>query len=187
MEGVYEGKVTPLTPQQSKLARNMREIWATFARRGQLPISRIVNNNYSLISRVQLKGPLEVSRSESEIANSQSECFYASYVLSGALTVAQAGQTNTARPGDLALFTSSEPVRLQSYGGFTDLTLRLPKNRLPELTNRGAHSHNLLFTAKRMSQPLSSCLNTMAEGMSCSSAGALKSLFDTEVCRPKSG
>jgi para-nitrobenzyl esterase len=49
-KGVYEGKVTPFTPQQSKLARNMRAIWATFARSGQLPIPRIVNNNYSIFS-----------------------------------------------------------------------------------------------------------------------------------------
>lgn len=49
-KGVYQGKVTPFTRQQSKLAKDMRAIWATFARSGRLPIPRIVNNNYLILS-----------------------------------------------------------------------------------------------------------------------------------------
>lgn len=135
----------------------------------------------SLISRVQLKGPLEVSRSKTEIDNSQSECFFVCYVLSGALTIAQAEQTNTARPGDLAVFTSSEPVRLQSYGGYNDLTFRIARESLSDIRDRDTKFQNLVVAAKQMSPPLLACLSAMAERSSWSSEGALKSLFDASV------
>lgn len=49
--GVYQGVVPPFTPKQERLAKDMRAIWATFARRGQLPgFPRIYDNRYSIVS-----------------------------------------------------------------------------------------------------------------------------------------
>jgi para-nitrobenzyl esterase len=51
-KGAFEGEVTPLTPQQEQLAKEMRRIWANFAEQGVLspPKPAITKDNQLVIS-----------------------------------------------------------------------------------------------------------------------------------------
>jgi AraC-like DNA-binding protein len=135
----------------------------------------------SLVSKVRLKAPLEVSRSKREIADSQLDCFYACFVLSGALQVEQSGRSNIANPGDLAIFDSAVPVELTSYGGYTDLTLMIPKCKMFAIKNVEDYFNNRVFSSGQLISPLSSCLNVLAGSMPSSSTTVLASLFNASI------
>jgi AraC family transcriptional regulator, positive regulator of tynA and feaB len=90
---------------------------------GYLDIEQMPLLSVSLIGGAAGK----VIRRKRDISRSTEECFLLSLALEQTTIVHQRGQIATLRPGDMALYSSTEPYQLSMNKDFRQLVLQMPK------------------------------------------------------------
>ena len=131
------------------------------------------------VARVAMT-PLIATRTKSDVAESSLDGFYANFILSGELDVAQAGRSNVAKRGDVVVYDTALPVTLTERGWpfYEDLAFLIPKSRYSAIDDVEDHFRNILLTQNRLISPLSSCLTFLAANIATASGDELAALFD---------
>ncbi len=95
---------------------------------GSIEISR-----HSALSVSRVSGSVHtVSRRKRDIGSAVDEYFLLSLQMSATSRISQFGSTAHLKPGDMALYVTSEPYRLDLVDGFSHLVVQVPKQRLLE-------------------------------------------------------
>jgi AraC-like DNA-binding protein len=107
------------------------------------------------------------------------ECFYIVRVLSGQLSVEQAGRTSFAKAGDLVVYDSERPtvVTHEQSGRVGFLILVAPKSSFRATKSPHDHFSNVAVPQKRLLQPMLACLDQLATGMRDHSTDEMAALF----------
>lgn len=134
------------------------------------------------VGRLQLS-PLVATRTKQDIANSQQDCFYANFLLSGEVKVEQSGLTNFLKAGDLVVHDGNRPVTLTNWDGpnYEILTFRVPKDRFSPIRNVEDRFNNVRVTRAQLLKPLSQCLELLSRDLRKCTADEVTSIFDACV------
>ncbi len=138
-----------------------------------------VNLQKGSLGRVSMT-PIVASRNKLNIAQSGSDCVCGNFILSGKLKIEQAGRTNIAAPGDLALYDSSSPVVLTEASDtmYEDLAFLIPKKHFAEIPGFEERIRNGVLSRDALRGPLSSCLSFLAESLHSSPASEISAVYD---------
>jgi AraC-like DNA-binding protein len=130
------------------------------------------------VGRVRMS-PIVAVKTKQDIANSPIECVHGNLILGGELKVEQGGHTNIAKPGDLVLYQSYEPVVLTEDPDCPcdNLAFIIPKSQFSGMPNVDDFFRNTILSAERLIGPLSSCLSMIAQNLCSASSDELHSLF----------
>jgi AraC-like DNA-binding protein len=131
------------------------------------------------VGRVRMS-PLVTVRTRENIAASRVDGFYANYVMAGELRVEQADRVSSARPGDLVVYDTAEPVRSTGRPGTTyeDLSFLIAKDSLAAIKEPGPAFRNVVLPRRALMGPLAGVLGLLSENLLSASADELTSLFD---------
>lgn len=126
---------------------------------------------------------ITAAKTKSNIASSVMECVHGNFIIGGELKVEQGGRTTIARPGELALYQSYDPVVLTERPDTPcdNLAFIIPRSELSDETNVDNLFRNVVVNADRLAGPLGSCLNLIAAGLTTFTESQLSSLFDACV------
>lgn len=141
-----------------------------------------VNFDNGTVGRVRMSA-ITATKTKSNIANSVIECVHGNLIVGGELKVEQGGRTNIAKPGELVLYQSYEPVVLTERPDVPcdNLAFIIPRSVFLDDSNVDDLFRNVVVSADRLAGPLGSCLNLMAKGLTTSSEAELSGLFDACV------
>jgi AraC-like DNA-binding protein len=121
--------------------------------------------------------PHTTLRTALDVANSANECFFIAYFLSGEHELEKGGRTNLAKPGDILVYDSIEPLRVTMNAVPQDLVvLTVPKASLDIARDPSAHLRNSLLNQNRT--PLASCLSLIGQRLASASTTELVSLYE---------
>jgi AraC-like DNA-binding protein len=134
------------------------------------------------IGRVRMSSII-ATKTKTNIANSVIECIHGNLIIGGELKIEQGGRSNIAKPGELALYQSYEPVVLTERPDLPcdNLAFIIPRSVFSDDSNVDDLFRNVVVSADRLAGPLGSCLNLLAKGLSTSSELELSGLFDACV------
>jgi AraC-like DNA-binding protein len=108
------------------------------------------------------------------------ECIHGNLIIGGELKVEQGGRTNIARPGELVLYQSYDPVVLTERPDVPcdNLAFIVPRSVFRDERDVDDLFRNIVVSTDRLAGPLGSCLNLLAKGLTTSSEAELSGLFD---------
>ncbi len=131
------------------------------------------------VGRVRMSA-ITATKTKSNIANSVFECIHGNLIIGGELKVEQAGRTNIAKPGELVLYQSYDPVVLTEKPGVPcdNLAFIIPRSVFADESNVDDLFRNVVVSAERLSGPLGSSLNLMVKGLLTSSEIEISGLLD---------
>lgn len=128
------------------------------------------------ISRLRCS-PHTSLRTAPDVANSPMECFFVAYYLSGQHEVEKGGISNIAKPGDVLVCDSIEPLKVTMNSVPQDfVVLTVPKSHLNAVKDPSEHLTNRLLTQNRT--PLANCMSLIGQRMTSASSDELISLYD---------
>jgi AraC-like DNA-binding protein len=134
------------------------------------------------VGRVRMS-VITATKTKANIANSVMECIHGNLIIGGELSVEQGGRSNIAKPGELALYQSYEPVVLTERSDVPcdNLAFIIPRSVFADESNVDDLFRNVVIGADRLAGPLGGCLDLLAKGLMTSSQIELSGLFDACV------
>jgi AraC-like DNA-binding protein len=151
---------------------------------GELFQGRIesLNLDNGTIGRVRMSA-ITATKTKTNIANSVIECIHGNLIVGGELKVEQGGRTNIAKPGELVLYQSYEPVVLTERPDLPcdNLAFIIPRSAFADDPRVDDLFRNVVVSPDRLAGPLGSCLNLMVKDLPTSSTVELSGLFDACV------
>ena len=113
------------------------------------------------------------------IARSPVESLYANYVISGEISLAQAGERSVARAGDLLLYHSHKPVFFAEKAGETNVNLAfsIPFASFADSQSSLRNAMTRKVDARDVPAPLIGCFHALAGGMLEAPAEERSALF----------
>lgn len=128
------------------------------------------------VSRIRCT-PHTTLRTLPDIANSPRECLFVAYFLSGQHQMEKGGRANLAKPGDVLVCDSSEPLRVTMNAAPQDfVVLTVPKAHLDTPHDPSEYFSNTLLGQNRT--PLANCMSLIGQRMVSASAEELTSLYN---------
>lgn len=127
-----------------------------------------------------LMTPTLAKRTKQDLARSQREVYYATFILAGEMKVEQFNRTHFVKRGDQVMFDSAAPATLTSRDSslLLGLNLIIPKesvSTMPDVENR---FHNVAITREKLFHPLSECLTSLSDNMLQAPTDKLSDIFD---------
>ncbi|MBY0558245.1 helix-turn-helix domain-containing protein [Hyphomicrobium sp.] len=131
------------------------------------------------VGRVRMTS-ISATKTKSNIARSAVDCIHGNLILSGELKVEQGGRTNFAKPGELVLYQSYEPVVLTERSGhpFDNLAFIIPRSIFSPAIHADDIFRNVVVGADRLAGPLGGCLNLLVKELAMASEAELSGLFE---------
>jgi AraC family transcriptional regulator, positive regulator of tynA and feaB len=139
-----------------------------------------VSFDNGVVGRVRMT-PIIAVKTRQNIANSVDECIHGHFILSGELKVDQGGRANVARPGDLVLYHSYDPVTLtlKPDERFDNLAFMIPRSKFSQ--NPDDKFYNCLLSKDTIIQPLANCFELITKNLHSFSRDELAALFNACV------
>lgn len=127
--------------------------------------------------------PVTAYRTAVNLADSEADCVYGNFVLSGELEIEQRGRVQTARQGDLVLYDSSELTVLKERHDvqYEDVPLRILKSAFKTIDNPSDYFSNVLLPQSALMRPLATCLSHIGNNMLALSKEEIAGLFEASI------
>ena len=111
-----------------------------------------------VISRIKTT-PHTTSRTARDVANSDSPCIYAAFLLGGSICLEQDGTSAAANQGDLALFTSEKPIFVTEdpKHNHQALVLMIPPQAIPQIANCADSFTSVVLPKDKIISPPAAC------------------------------
>ncbi len=126
---------------------------------------------------------LTAQKTKGNISRSSDECIYGNYVLSGEMTVDQAGKRSVARAGDLILYHSYKTISLSEKAGSKTMTLAfaVPVSDFSDAPGMEERSLNTVIRGPDLIEPLSESFGMLARRIRSSPIATSSAIFDACV------
>lgn len=126
---------------------------------------------------------LTARKTKCNISRSSDECIYGNFVLSGEMTVDQAGKRNVAGAGDLILYHSYKTISLSEKAGARNVTLAfsIPVSDFSNAPEAEQRSLNTVIRGPELIEPLAESFGMLARRLRSSSIATSSAIFDACV------